>query len=76
MNSFLQQYAFFILLIVIWELFWKAWAMWIAARQGDKAWYILLLIINSGGFLAIAYIFFFAKATRTKAQTTPQELNS
>ncbi len=70
MDAFIQQYAFFIALLVIWELFWKAWAMWIAARQGDKAWYILILIINSIGILPIAYIFFFSKPSRRKPDQT------
>ena len=35
-----------IILVLIWEIYWKAHALWIAARKGDKNFYIAILIIN------------------------------
>lgn len=43
--------------LVIWSAVWKAVAMWYAARNGDKPWYIFILILNTVGILEIIYIF-------------------
>ena len=51
----------FLILLVLWELPWKGYALWKAAKQGDKVWYIILLIISTGALLEILYIFFFSK---------------
>ena len=45
-----------IILVLIWEIYWKAHALWIAARKGDKNFYIAILIINSLGILPIYYL--------------------
>lgn len=47
--------------LVFWSLFWKGWALWLAARSGSKPWFIVLLIVNTAGILDILYIFFFGK---------------
>ena len=48
-------------LIAIWVLFWKGCALWIAAKGGQKWWFLALLIINTLGILEIIYIFLVAK---------------
>jgi len=40
---------------------WKGWALWVAARQNSKPWFVVLLIINTLGILEILYIFIFSK---------------
>jgi len=52
-----------ILLIIIlaWSMFWKGWALWRAARNEQKYWFIALLLVNSLGILEIAYLFWFSK---------------
>lgn len=52
--------AFFALL-AIWSIVWKGIALWIAAREGHKPWFIILLILNTAGILEIIYIIFFSK---------------
>ena len=47
---------FIISVLVLWDLFWKGIALWRAARRHDKYWFIVLLLINSVGFLPIIYI--------------------
>ena len=47
--------------LAIWDLVWKAVSMWYAARNGQKGWYIALLIINSVGILPMVYLKFFQK---------------
>lgn len=55
------SFSLFILLIIVWSLFWKGFALWYAAKRGDKWWFIAFLIINTAGILEIVYLFFIAK---------------
>jgi hypothetical protein len=48
-------------ILAIWELAWKGIALWKAAGNGSKPWFIALLIINTVGILPIIYVFFFSK---------------
>jgi methionyl-tRNA synthetase len=50
-----------IFLAVIWSVVWKALALWHAAREGDKVWFIILLLVNTLGILEILYIYVFSK---------------
>ncbi len=45
-----------IIAITIFELIFKAKALWRAARMSDKTWFILLLIFNTAGILPLIYI--------------------
>lgn len=49
-----------LLLVVAWDIAWKAISMWKAARNGHTAWYVCLLIFNTVGILPIIYVFFFS----------------
>lgn len=48
-------------LVALWSLFWKGLALWKAARNDERYWYIAILLINTAGLLEIAYLLFFAK---------------
>jgi len=48
-------------LILAWVLPWKGVALWKAARNGAKWWFIALLVVNTLALLEIVYIFFFSK---------------
>lgn len=48
-----------IVLIVLWEFFWKGWALWKSAKNDQKYWFIALLILNTAGILPIVYLKFF-----------------
>ncbi|MCX6763555.1 MAG: DUF5652 family protein [Candidatus Moranbacteria bacterium] len=50
-----------IILTAIWTIPWKGWALWKAAKKGDKIWFIVLLIVNTLGILEIIYIFIFSR---------------
>jgi len=58
--------AFLFTLLVIWTLIWKGIALWKAARNNDKTWFILLLILNTVGILEIFYIYVFSKKSTEK----------
>lgn len=67
-----------IILAIIWSFIWKGIALWKAARNGAKVWYVVLLLVNTLGILEIIYIFAIAKKTevvqgpQTPPMTTPQ----
>lgn len=66
--ALIQTVYFSILLIMAWSMVWKGIAMWIAARNNSKPWFIALLVINTVGILEILYIFVFSKKNK-KAET-------
>lgn len=43
-------------LIIVWELVWKAIAMWRSARRDQLIWFILLAGLNTLGILPIIYL--------------------
>jgi len=59
--------AFGFVVLAIWSIIWKGIALWKAAQNASKVWFVVLLIINTVGILEIIYIFFFS---RKKVQTT------
>ena len=50
-----------IMVLTVWSLIWKGIALWKAARNGSKPWYIALLVVNTVGILEIIYIFYLSK---------------
>ncbi len=55
-----------IILLVVWVIIWKGIALWKAAKNGSKSWFIALLVLNTIGILKIIYIFYFAKEKSTE----------
>lgn len=51
-------------IVIAWAVIWKGIALWHAARGGQLAWYIALLVINTVGILEIVYLIFFRKKTQ------------
>ncbi|EKE12853.1 MAG: hypothetical protein ACD_13C00134G0014 [uncultured bacterium] len=58
--------SMFVIPIAIWSLFWMGMALWKAARNGSKAWFIVLLLVHTLGILDILYIFVFSKMGEAK----------
>jgi len=52
--------------IIIWELIWKGIALWKSAQNSQKAWFIVILIVNTIGLLSIIYILFFQNKKNEK----------
>ncbi len=46
-----------LMLIIIWSLIWKGFALWKAARVGSKPWFVIILVLNTLGILEIIYLF-------------------
>ena len=47
--------------ILVWIIIWKGLALWKAARMGRKAWFIILLVVNTVGILEILYLYVFSE---------------
>ncbi|MEM5766108.1 MAG: DUF5652 family protein [Candidatus Aenigmatarchaeota archaeon] len=42
--------------LIVWSLFWKAFALWTAGTRKEKIWFIILFLINTLGVLEIIYL--------------------
>ena len=64
--KFLIQYFGWLFVVVlsvllVWSVIWKGLALWKAARNKDKWWFIVMLLVNTVGILEILYIYVFGK---------------
>lgn len=48
-------------ILALWDLIWRGFALWRAARRKEQWWFLALLIINSMGILPIAYLLVWGK---------------
>lgn len=46
---------------IVWTLIWKGLALWKAGQNGQKAWFVVLFLVNTLGLLEIVYLVWFAK---------------
>ncbi len=60
------QWVWVIVIMGLWTLPWKGIALWKAANQKEKWWFIILLITNTVAILEILYIFVFSKKKDSK----------
>ena len=49
-----------IVVLILWVLPWKGYALWVAARINSKVWFVSLFIVNTMGLLDILYIYVFS----------------
>ena len=59
--------------ILIWQLFWRGVALWRAAINHQKKWFVALVVLiplNDLGLIPIVYLFFFAKNPLTLREIT------
>lgn len=47
------------ILALVWTTVLKGFSLWYAARGGQKAWFVALLIVNTLGILEIVYLIWF-----------------
>src|SRR5690242_10681366 len=53
--------ALLFLVIALWSLVWKTLAVWHAARNKQRIWMVVLLLVNTVGVLEIIYLAWFRK---------------
>ncbi len=65
--------AGFLVPLAAWSIVWTGFALWYAARRGEKWWFILFLFVHTAGILELIYLFFiahaFAKSARKHRRT-------
>lgn len=61
MELFFQENFIVLVLLMLWVLPWKGYALWTAATRSDKWWFVALLVVNTLAILDIIYIFAVAK---------------
>lgn len=60
------RYLVLFLALTVWIIAWKGVALWKAARNNQRNWFVAILVINSLGILEIIYIFYFSKPKDNK----------
>jgi methionyl-tRNA synthetase len=69
--------ALLFIILAGWSLIWKGFALWYAARNHQKGWFVFMLIINSAGILEIVYLLWFRadkrKGTASLFEQPPAE---
>ena len=50
-----------VIVLVLWTVILKGYALWNAARNTQKWWFIALLVINTLGILELVYLIWFRK---------------
>jgi len=68
MEQYLMMNQWIIWLILLWTLPWKGVALWKAAKNSHKKWFIVLLVLNTMAILEIIYIFYFSKEKKSKEE--------
>ena len=48
---------YIIIILVLWEIYWKYKSLWIASKYNEKKWFFMILIFNTAGLLPIYYLF-------------------
>lgn len=61
MEIFSKDNTWILVLSLIWVLPWKGYALWIAAENKSRLWFIALLVLNTFAILDIIFIFYVAK---------------
>jgi methionyl-tRNA synthetase len=60
-----------LIFVLIWSIVWKGIALWKAARNGQKVWFIVLFILNTVGLLELIYVLIVAKRSQQPKVNPP-----
>lgn len=63
---FLGNGLWYMGLLALWALPWKGVALWKAARNNAKWWFVALLLLNTAAVLEILYVFIFSEKQEKK----------
>lgn len=73
MVQYLLEHKEVAILLIVWTLLWKGFALWRASRMNHKYWFVAIFIINTFGLLDILYIYVFSKKSSDKAEAGTTE---
>ncbi len=65
-EEFLAHYQWLLLVIILWSLPWKGYALWKASRRNQPLWFVILFLVNTAGLLEILYIFALSKSKQSE----------
>lgn len=57
-----------IIVLAIWTIPWKIYALWTAAKRDQKKWFVVIVILNTMSILEIFYIFYIVKKSWTEVK--------
>jgi len=60
MEKIILEKPWILLVLAIWVIPWKGWALWKAARNNQAGWFVVILIVNTLALLDMIYIVFFS----------------
>jgi len=66
MEKYLIENTWALWMLLAWLMPWKGVALWKAAKNSHKKWFVTLLILNTMAVLEILYIFFYSKKKEEK----------
>jgi len=72
-NIFIEKYKWLVIVVIVWTIFWKGFALWKSARRGEKIWFIVFLFLNTIGILEILYLFVFSEKTSVALEIPPKK---
>ena len=55
---------FVLAVLLVWSIVWKGMALWRAAKNDSKPWFVVLLVVNTVGILDILYLYVFGKESK------------
>ena len=59
--DWISGFVWLFVILGMWQVVWKAIALWRAGRNSQLAWFICIFIFSTVGILPIIYIFGFSK---------------
>jgi len=60
-QSILNIPSYLLFVVIAWSILWRGLALWRAAKDSQRNWFIIILVVNTVGILDIIYLFRFAK---------------
>ena len=60
-----------LLVAIVWTIPWKGYALWLAARNNQPWWFIVLLLVNTLAILEIIYIFAIGRKAAQRGRGGP-----
>ncbi len=56
-----------LLIISIWSLIWKGFGLWYSSRNGQRNWFVAILLLNTLGLLPIIYLIWYKPENKQKS---------
>jgi len=62
------MFVLLIAVLIAWEAFWTYKACWLAAKQNQKAWFVVFLLFNLLGIPEIIYLLYNKKRLKRSVE--------